>query len=58
MPNASVSAEKGPEIFNPIQFGLILKNVVYNPASCVPDYNDVSITKSTHCTAGYTSWWL
>ncbi|KAG9316437.1 ATP-utilizing phosphoenolpyruvate carboxykinase [Chiua virens] len=45
----NLSAEKEPEIFNAIRFGSILENVVYNPASRVPDYDDVSITENTRC---------
>ncbi|PBK91741.1 ATP-utilizing phosphoenolpyruvate carboxykinase [Armillaria gallica] len=45
----NLSAEKEPEIFNAIRFGSILENVVYNPVSHVPDYDDVSITKNTCC---------
>lgn len=45
----NLSAEKEPEIFNAIQFGSILENVVYNPADRKPDYDDVSITENTRC---------
>ncbi|KZV78312.1 putative phosphoenolpyruvate carboxykinase, partial [Exidia glandulosa HHB12029] len=45
----NLSAEKEPEIYNAIKFGSILENVVYNPNSRVPDYDDVSITENTRC---------
>ncbi|KAH7919234.1 ATP-utilizing phosphoenolpyruvate carboxykinase [Leucogyrophana mollusca] len=48
--DADVWSETGePEIFNAIRFGSILENVVYNPASRTPDYDDVSITENTRC---------
>ena len=45
----NLSAEKEPEIYNAIRFGSILENVVYNPSSRIPDYDDVSITENTRC---------
>lgn len=45
----NLSAEKEPDIFRAIRFGSILENVVYNPTSRVPDYDDVSITENTRC---------
>lgn len=45
----NLSAEKEPEIYNAIRFGSILENVVYNPLTRVPDYDDVSITENTRC---------
>ncbi|KAH9924909.1 ATP-utilizing phosphoenolpyruvate carboxykinase [Fomitopsis serialis] len=45
----NLSAEKEPEIYNAVRFGSILENVVYNPISRVPDYDDVSITENTRC---------
>ncbi|KAG6821040.1 Protein kinase C-like 1 [Arthromyces matolae] len=45
----NLSAEKEPDIYNAIRFGSILENVVYNPASRVPDYDDISITENTRC---------
>ncbi|OCB89736.1 ATP-utilizing phosphoenolpyruvate carboxykinase [Sanghuangporus baumii] len=44
-----LSAEKEPEIFNAIRFGSILENVVYDPITRKPDYDDVSITENTRC---------
>lgn len=45
----NLSAEKEPEIFNAIRYGSILENVVYNPSTRAPDYDDVSITENTRC---------
>jgi len=45
----NLSKEKEPEIYDAIRFGSILENVVYNPASRVPDYDDISITENTRC---------
>jgi phosphoenolpyruvate carboxykinase (ATP) len=45
----NLSATKEPEIYNAIRFGSILENVVYNPNSRSPDYDDVSITENTRC---------
>ncbi|KIJ24965.1 hypothetical protein M422DRAFT_38952 [Sphaerobolus stellatus SS14] len=45
----NLSAEKEPEIFSAIRFGSILENVVYDPATRVTDYDDVSITENTRC---------
>ncbi|KAJ3480108.1 hypothetical protein NLI96_g8586 [Meripilus lineatus] len=45
----NLSAEKEPDIFRAIRYGSILENVVYNPTSRVPDYDDVSITENTRC---------
>ncbi|KAF9245016.1 ATP-utilizing phosphoenolpyruvate carboxykinase [Melanogaster broomeanus] len=45
----NLSQEKEPEIFNAIRFGSILENVVYNPLTRIPDYDDVSITENTRC---------
>jgi phosphoenolpyruvate carboxykinase (ATP) len=45
----NLSADKEPDIYNAIRFGSILENVVYNPASRIPDYDDVSITENTRC---------
>jgi len=45
----NLSAEKEPDIYNAIRFGSILENVVYNPITRLPDYDDVSITENTRC---------
>lgn len=42
-----LSAEKEPQIFNAIQFGTILENVVYDPQTHVVDFDDTSITQNT-----------
>ncbi|TDL22552.1 ATP-utilizing phosphoenolpyruvate carboxykinase [Rickenella mellea] len=45
----NLSAEKEPEIHAAIRFGSILENVVYDPYSRMPDYDDVAITENTRC---------
>ena len=45
----NLSAEKEPEIHNAIRFGSILENVVFDVATCKPDYDGVSITENTRC---------
>ena len=45
----NLSATKEPEIYNAIRFGSILENVVYNPATRAPDYDDIGITENTRC---------
>lgn len=45
----NLSREKEPEIYDAIRFGSILENVVYNPLTRKPDYDDVSITENTRC---------
>ena len=45
----NLSADKEPDIFNAIRFGAILENVVYNPGSRQPDYDNMSITENTRC---------
>lgn len=42
-----LTAEKEPEIFNAVQFGALLENVVYRDNSRIPDYENVSITENT-----------
>lgn len=44
-----LSAEKEPEIFNAIKFGSVLENVVFDPATRVVDYDDVTLTENTRC---------
>lgn len=41
-----LSPEKEPLIYNAIRFGTVLENVVVNPASRVPDYDDGSLTEN------------
>ncbi len=43
----NLSAEDEPEIYNAIQFGSILENVVYDPKTREVDYTDTSITQNT-----------
>jgi len=39
-----------PEIYDVIRFGLILKNVMYDTQSYLPNYDDTGITENTtHC---------
>ena len=42
-----LSAEKEPEIFGAIRFGSVLENVVLDPVTHIPDYNDGSLTENT-----------
>jgi phosphoenolpyruvate carboxykinase (ATP) len=42
-----LSKEQEPDIWNALQFGSVLENVVYDPISRVVDYTDVSITQNT-----------
>jgi phosphoenolpyruvate carboxykinase (ATP) len=44
-----LSAEKEPEIFNAIRFGSVLENVVFDPATRLVDYDDVTLTENTRC---------
>lgn len=43
----NLSKEKEPQIFNAIQFGSVLENVVINDHTRIADYNDTSITENT-----------
>lgn len=42
-----LSEEKEPEIFGAIRFGSVLENVVLDPETRIPDYNDNSLTENT-----------
>ncbi len=42
-----LSAESEPQIFNAVRFGAVLENVVVDPRTRVPDYDDGSITENT-----------
>lgn len=43
----NLSAEKEPEIHSAIRFGSVLENVVVDPESRIPDYDDGSLTENT-----------
>src|SRR6058998_2480344 len=43
----NLSREKEPQIWNAIRFGCVLENVVLDPVTRVPDYNDQSRTENT-----------
>lgn len=43
----NLSAEHEPEIWNAIRFGSVMENVVLDPFTRVPDYNDSSLTENT-----------
>ncbi|MBO6741238.1 MAG: phosphoenolpyruvate carboxykinase (ATP), partial [Phycisphaerales bacterium] len=45
----NLSAEDEPEIFNAIQFGSVLENVVFDREKRQVDFTDVSITQNTRC---------
>lgn len=44
---AGLSKEKEPEIYRAIRFGAILENVVIDPESREPLYNDITLTENT-----------
>ena len=43
----NLSEEKEPEIFGAIQFGSVLENVVVDPETRIPNYDDGSLTENT-----------
>ena len=43
----NLSAQAEPEIYNAIQFGALLENVVYHPVTHAVDFNNSSITQNT-----------
>jgi len=45
----NLSQDKEPEIFNAIQFGSVLENVVYDENTRVVNYDDNSLTENTRC---------
>ena len=42
-----LSREQEPDIWNALQFGSVLENVVFEPESRLVDYKDISITQNT-----------
>ncbi len=42
--------EKEPQIWDAIRFGSVLENTVVDPATRIPDYDDISITQNTRVT--------
>jgi len=44
-----LSRENEPQIWNAIRFGSVLENVVLDPETRVPDYNDDRHTENTRC---------
>jgi len=42
-----LSKEQEPDIWNALQFGSVLENVVYDPKSKLVDYKNISITENT-----------
>jgi len=43
----NLSAEREPQIYAAIRFGSVLENVVVDPATRLPDYDDGSLTENT-----------
>ncbi len=43
----NLSQEKEPEIFGAIRFGSVLENVVIDPETRIPDYDDGTLTENT-----------
>jgi len=43
----NLSREKEPQIFDAIRFGTVLENVVIDPDTRIPDYDDKTLTENT-----------
>ena len=43
----NLSKEKEPQIWNAIRFGSVLENVIIDPETHIPDYDDGSLTENT-----------
>ncbi|GAB7389045.1 phosphoenolpyruvate carboxykinase (ATP) [Bacillaceae bacterium] len=43
----NLSREKEPQIWDAIRFGAVLENVVVDPATRLPDYDDATLTENT-----------
>ena len=43
----NLSREKEPQIYDAIRFGTVLENVVLDPETRIPDYDDTSLTENT-----------
>ncbi|MGB5631596.1 MAG: phosphoenolpyruvate carboxykinase (ATP), partial [Waterburya sp.] len=42
-----LSAEHEPQIWSALRFGSLLENVILEPDSCIPDYDDGKLTENT-----------
>lgn len=43
----NLTREKEPQIFDAIRFGTVLENVITNPETRIPDYDDNTLTENT-----------
>ena len=42
-----LSQENEPQIWDAIRFGTLVENVILDPVTCIPDYDDGSLTENT-----------
>jgi phosphoenolpyruvate carboxykinase (ATP) len=42
-----LSAENEPQIWSALRFGALLENVILDPQTCIPDYDDDRLTENT-----------